>query len=91
MPAFLVIKCRRGTREADPHSRRVPPKLGGALCPDWPEFSALITDPAARVSSSVPLTLCSDGMRRRDDGAIVWQSLSGLEAGEVSGQSGPGS
>jgi hypothetical protein len=33
MPAFLVaVKCRRATREADPHSRRVPPKLGGALC-----------------------------------------------------------
>ena len=32
MPAFLMMKCQRGTREADPHSRRVPPKLGGALC-----------------------------------------------------------
>jgi hypothetical protein len=31
MPAFLMIKCRRGTREADPHSRRVPPKVGGTL------------------------------------------------------------
>jgi GAF domain-containing protein len=31
MLAFLVIKCRRGTREADPHLSRVPPKLGGAL------------------------------------------------------------
>jgi len=29
-PAFLMMTCQRGTREADPHSGRVPPKLGGA-------------------------------------------------------------
>lgn len=31
MPAFLMMTCRRATREADPHSRRVPPKLAGTL------------------------------------------------------------
>jgi hypothetical protein len=35
-PAFLMIKCRRGTREADPHSGRAPPTLGGALCAATP-------------------------------------------------------
>jgi len=36
MPAFLMMTCRRGTREADPHSGRVPPKVGGALCATAP-------------------------------------------------------
>ena len=40
MPAFLMMTCRRGTREADPRPGRVPPKLGGALCAAAPRRHA---------------------------------------------------
>ena len=101
MPAFLVIKCRRGTREADPHSRRAPPKLGGALRPDWPEYHVLRSPTKlARVSSSVRLP--------PDNGASAYPARArhrstpqtrsgrvggnpGRKPGEVSGRSGPGS